>query len=91
MPLYEYRCARCGRLTELRCAIAARPQTVACEHCGEAGATQVLTGAAVRRDSASKVARLDPKYDRLVDRAMRDTQHADPDRLLKRMKPFPKD
>lgn len=91
MPLYEYRCAACGRVTELRCAIAAKPDTVVCEHCQRPGATQVVTGAAVHRDSASKVARLDPKYDRLVDRAMRNTRHADPERLLKRMKPFPND
>jgi hypothetical protein len=71
--------------------MAARPESVTCEHCGHAGATQILTSAAVHRDSASKAARLDPKYDRLVDRAMRNTQHADPDRILKRLKPFPKD
>jgi hypothetical protein len=45
----------------------------------------------VRRSSASKVARLDPKYDQMVDRAMRNTPQADPDRVLRRLKPFPKD
>jgi hypothetical protein len=45
----------------------------------------------VRLSSASKVARLDPKYDRMVDRAMKNTPQADPDRVLKRLKPFPKD
>ena len=91
MPLYEYRCAACGGITSLRCGVSARPATVDCESCGEPGATQILTGAAVHRDSASKTARLDPKYERMVDRAMRNTTNADPDRLLKRMKPFPKD
>lgn len=32
----------------------------------------------------SKVARLDPKYDAMVDKAMRDTPSADPDRLINR-------
>jgi putative FmdB family regulatory protein len=91
MPLYEYRCAACDAITSLRCAIAARPKTVDCDHCGRPGATQILTGGAVHRDSASKAARLDPKYERMVDRAMRNTQHADPDRILRRLKPFPKD
>jgi putative FmdB family regulatory protein len=91
MPLYEYRCAECAAVTSLRCSVAARPQTVACERCGHPGATQILSGAAVHRDSASKTARLDPKYERMVDRAIRNTPNADPDRLLRRMKPFPKE
>ena len=45
----------------------------------------------MRLSSASKVARLDPKYDKMVDRAMKNTPQADPDRVLKRLKPFPKD
>jgi len=45
----------------------------------------------MRLSSASKVARLDPKYEQRVDRAMRNTPSADPDRLLRRMKPFPKE
>ena len=32
----------------------------------------------------SKVERLDPKYDKMVDRAMRNTQAAEPDRLINR-------
>ena len=32
----------------------------------------------------SKVARLDPKYDAMVDKAMRNTPAADPDRLINR-------
>jgi hypothetical protein len=50
-----------------------------------------MSGASVHRSSASKAARLDPKYDRMVDRAMRNTPEGDPDRVLKRLKPFPKD
>ena len=45
----------------------------------------------MRLSSASKVARLDPKYEKRVDQAIRNTPLADPDRLLRRMKPFPKD
>ena len=32
----------------------------------------------------SKVGRLDPKYDAMVDKAMRDTPGADPERLINR-------
>ncbi|MDA1074842.1 MAG: hypothetical protein O3A63_08815 [Proteobacteria bacterium] len=36
----------------------------------------------------SKMEKLDPKYDRMVDKAMRSTPEADPDRHLKRLKPL---
>jgi hypothetical protein len=39
---------------------------------------------------ASKLERLDPKYDKMVDRAMKSTPQADPDRYLERMR-VPKD
>ncbi len=91
VAVYEYRCSGCGEITTHWSSIAARPQTVACEHCGRAGANRIVSRSAVRLSSASKVERLDPKYEKRVDQAMRNTPNADPDRLLKRMKPFPKD
>jgi putative FmdB family regulatory protein len=91
MPVYEFRCPHCGEVTSHVCAVADRPRSIACEHCGHPGATRILSSASVRRSSASKVARLDPKYDQMVDRAMRNTPQADPDRVLRRLKPFPKD
>jgi putative FmdB family regulatory protein len=87
MPRYEFRCEDCGGLSEIACPIADRPARIACSHCGGL-AHRIVSGMAVRLSSASKVERLDPKYDRMVDQAMRNTRHADPDRLLKRMKPF---
>jgi len=62
-----------------------------CEHCGKPGATRIVSQSSVRLSSASKVAKLDPKYDRMVDRAMKNTPQGDPDRVLRRLKPFPKD
>lgn len=91
MPVYEFRCPRCGEVTSHICAVADRPGSISCEHCGDQGATRIVSRASVRRSSASKVARLDPKYDQMVDRAMSNTPHADPDRVLRRLKPFPKD
>jgi putative FmdB family regulatory protein len=91
LAVYEFRCADCGELTSHWCAIADRPATVVCEHCGRPGAARIVSQASVRRSSASKVARLDPKYDRMVDQAMKNTPEGDPDRVLRRLKPFPKD
>jgi len=51
----------------------------------------VISSPSVHRSTLSKVERLDPRYDRMVDRAMKNTRAADPDRLLAKMKPFPKD
>jgi putative FmdB family regulatory protein len=91
MPVYEFRCRACDEVTTVTYTIAARPETVVCSHCRNGDATLIISGASVHRSSASKAARLDPKYDRMVDRAMRNTPEGDPDRVLKRLKPFPKD
>ena len=40
---------------------------------------------------AAKTARLDPRYDKMVDHAMRKSANADEGRLLRNMKPFPGD
>ena len=90
MPAYEFRCSTCGEVTAHVCAVAERPGVVVCEHCGAADAARIMSRASVRLSSASKVARLDPKYDAKVDRAMRNTPQGDPDRVLRRLKPFPK-
>ena len=91
LAVYEFRCADCGELTSHWCTIADRPDTVVCARCGQPGAARIVSQASVRRSSASKVARLDPKYDRMVDQAMKNTPEGDPDRVLRRLKPFPKD
>ena len=90
MPAYEFRCEKCGAVSTRVASVAARPRSIACERCG-ANAARILSRPAVKLSSASKVERLDPKYDKMVDSAMRNTPHADPDRLLKRMKPFSDD
>jgi putative FmdB family regulatory protein len=91
MPVYEFRCPKCDAVTTMSCGIAARPETVVCSQCHGADATPIMSRTSVHLSSASKAARLDPKYDRRVDQAMRNTPQADPDRILKRLKPFPKD
>lgn len=59
------------------------PARLACDACGGT-ATRIISRTAVRLSSGSKVGRLDPKYDSMVDRAMRNTADADPNRLLNR-------
>jgi putative FmdB family regulatory protein len=90
MPVYEYRCSQCRELTTRVSAVSDLQKTVACADCGEL-ATRIISSTSVHRTKASKLARLDPKYDKLVDKAMASTQNAEPDRILKRMKPFDSD
>lgn len=83
MPIYEYRCRNCGAVTGRLASINDIPAEIACERC-HATATRIISRPAVKLSAKSKTARLDPKYDRMVDQAMRNTPSADPDRLINR-------
>ena len=63
--------------------IRAIPTDVACEQCG-AQARRIVSRPSIQLSAKSKVGRLDPKYDKMVDRAMKNTTSADPDRLISR-------
>ena len=83
MPIYEYRCRLCNAVTGQLASISAIPAEVACERCG-GRATRIVSRPSIRLSAKSKAGRLDPKYDRMVDRAMGNTAAADPDRLINR-------
>ena len=90
MPLYEYRCPACGEISTVVARISEVERTTPCEHCG-AVAERIISRPSVHLSKASKLDRLDPKYDRMVDSAMAKTPRAEPDHLLKKMKPFSSD
>lgn len=90
MPIYEYRCSDCGGISSLVSPVGEAAAEVACDSCG-AAARRIISRPSVHLSKASKLDRLDPKYDKMVDKAMASTQNAEPDHVLKRMKPFPKD
>ena len=83
MPIYEYRCEKCDAVTGHLASIRAIPATVLCEQCG-GQAARIVSRPSIQLSAKSKVGRLDPKYDKMVDRAMRNTTGADPDRLINR-------
>jgi putative FmdB family regulatory protein len=87
VPLYEYRCEDCQALVSALKPLEESQRSVRCEGCGGT-AHRIVSRPSVHRSNASKVDRLDAKYDRQVDRAMRNTPRADPDQHLKRMKPL---
>lgn len=90
MPIYEYRCPDCGEITVCVASVAEHQRAVPCEHCGGT-AERIISRPSVHLSKASKLERLDPKYDKMVDKAMGDTQNAEPDHVLRRMTPFSKD
>jgi putative FmdB family regulatory protein len=90
VPLYEYRCADCQQVSSVVASISELKSEVSCQHCG-GDAGRILSVPSVHLSKTSKLEKLDPKYDKLVDKAMRNTQNAEPDRILRKMKPFPKD
>ena len=85
MPVYEYRCPDCGEITTVVCPLSELTPATACEHCQEGRAVRIISRPSVHLSKASKLEKLDPKYDKMVDKAMRSTQNAEPDRVLDRV------
>ena len=83
MPLYEYRCGACGEVTTVMASVSASNDAVNCELCG-AETHRIVSRPSVHLSSRSKVRRLDPKYDKMVDQAARNSPNSDPDRLINR-------
>ncbi len=83
VPIYEYRCQACGAVTRSLESIHDLPPSVECASCAGV-AMRIVSSPAVHRSRRSKVARLDPKYDKMIDSAMRGSTTADPDRLVNR-------
>lgn len=88
MPIYPYRCSDCGKVTDLLASIDTPDDPIECEHCHSWRTQRVIGRVAYHASDSAKSSRLDPKYDKMVDDSMRKSASADPDRLLKRMKPF---
>ena len=88
MPLYPYRCRDCGAVTELLWSGFEPPEQVRCDACESTSTHRVIGVNAYHRSDAQKTARLDPKYDRLVDATARAADATSERHLLGRMKPF---
>ena len=81
--------ADCGTLTDELCSVGAAPESVTCENCGSTNTKRVIGRSAYLTSDAQKTSRLDPRYDKQVDQAMRNTRNADPDRYLGHLKNKP--
>ena len=88
MPIYAYRCDGCGKVTEQLASINAIPDQVACAHCSATQTHRIISNVAYHASEASKTARLDPKYEKMVNHAMAKSSNADENRLIRNMQPF---
>lgn len=88
MPIYEYRCVECRRVSSAFAHVSDAPRTLTCEHCGAAEAPRIISRTAYHRSELQKLESLDPKYDQMAEQALRNTPSADPDSLLRKMTPF---
>jgi len=88
VPIYAYRCRHCGRTTDHLAAVSAAPEHIPCEHCGSEDTSRIISRVAYHASEAAKTARLDPKYDKMIDHAMKKSESANEHRLLDKMKPF---
>ena len=84
MPVYEYRCGTCRKITTVFGAVADKLDHTPCEACGFPKAHRIISRPSVRRSNLSKLERLDPKYDKQIDQAISNNPAADPDRLINR-------
>jgi len=88
MPIYEFECRECAGVTSHLFRSDTRMKDVRCKACGSARVEKILSRIAVHRDLSSQLSGLDPKYDKMVDATVAKQPGSDPDRLLRKMKPF---
>ena len=73
MPLYEYKCLGCQHVTSRYWRNFSPPEAVACEGCGDAEAERRFSTFAFHKSAETKMAELDPKYDKMVDEAFKNS------------------
>ncbi len=88
MPIYEYRCRDCGEITSLLWRSDTTREEMVCRACGEQNLVKVISKVSVHRNTSSKLDSLDPRYDKMLDKAARSNPLSDPNAHLSRMRPF---
>ena len=89
MPIYEYRCQLCRNTSSfyLRTFSAATPSN--CQHCDSPEIHRILSSFAYVKSEASKLSQLDPKYHKMVDKALANAPaESDPNYYMRKMVPF---
>ena len=91
MPLYAYRCDACGAVTDSYSSTpttSAESDPVACAECASTQTHRIIGRVAYHASDSAKTARLDPKYEKMVQHSLGKSPLADPERLTKKMLPY---
>jgi putative FmdB family regulatory protein len=89
MPMYEFRCEPCGQVSSIYFRTASDTPSIHCRYCGSEEVERILSSFTSPLSEADQAAKLDPKYHKMVDAAIRkapSTSH--PDHYLRQMVPF---
>ena len=93
MPLYAYRCRDCGAVTESYAASATAANDnetlrVPCAECASEATHRIIGRVAYHASNNAKTAKLDPRYEKMVQHSLGKSPLANPDRLIKKMTPY---
>jgi putative FmdB family regulatory protein len=89
MPIYEYRCQKCGEVSAFLLKNYGGEPTSGCKQCQSNDLQRIMSAVAYHRSEADKFAQLDPKYGKMVDRALaKAPSDTDPDHYVRKMVPF---
>lgn len=89
MPIYEYRCLQCGEVSAYFLKTYGGEPQSGCKHCESPDLQRIISVVAYIRSEADKLAQLDPKYTKMVDRALaKAPSDTHPDHYIRKMVPF---
>ena len=89
MPIYEYRCQSCHRVTSRFFKVASAASAVSCDLCGAADTERIMSSFAQGRTEADALRNLDPRYYKMVDQALGNAPATTrPEHYLRQMAPF---
>ena len=91
MPIYEYRCQHCQRVSSYFVKTYGAAPHSGCTHCESPDLRRIMSPVAYIRSEADKLAQLDPKYTKMVDRALaKSPGDTNPEHYVNKMVPFSK-
>ena len=89
MPIYEYRCQRCGGISAYLVKAYGGEPASGCKQCQSPDLQRIMSSVTYLRSEADKFAQLDPKYGKMVDRALaKAPSDTDPEHYIRKMVPF---
>ena len=91
MPIYEYRCQSCTQVSSYFVKTYVATPLSRCTHCESPDLQRIMSSVAYLRSEADKLAQLDPKYTKMVDRALAKAPNdTNPSHYVDKMVPFSK-